>query len=711
MAITALGSDTLEQANVETIEDIQTLAPSLNLGGRSTVRPQIAIRGLGTEQFTNAIDSPIGVFIDDVPIVRFSGFYTPFNDVERIEVLRGPQGTLYGRNTIAGAINIITKRPTNEWKAAVEVGAGNLDQFSAQGSLSGPIVEDELFFRVSGFHNEREGYIRNLFNGSTAQGDNTLGLNGRLSWEPSDRWSFDLSADYGDTDAPGEASEPSDRNQPLNPLFLPFLTFDVSPTEDPFTYASEIEPRVFREQYGVSLRSQYEGDQFAFTSISAYRDTETGTFHDNDGTEFAVGLQNEDEQSEVFSQEIRLLSVPGGAFTFDDRFEWLLGGFYLREDTSRQSDFISGAQSLIVAGAATSGFPPLVAAAADGEIFDTISNAIDTDTYAVFGRGTISLTDRLDLELGLRYSRDDKSADFDIMTEAPGLPIVVTPASLTDVEDTFDSVDVDAKLQFEVNPNLNLYARYGTGYKSGGFQPVPTTPQAAESTVDQEDLEIVEFGLKSTLFDGRATLNVAAFDYQYDDFQVTQIVQLPQGGAASLISNAAGVENRGIEFEGFAKLTEGLDASLSYTYLDAEYTDFDAVVAGSGNVNIGGERLPRAPEHQIVAGLSYSTGLTADLDMTLSGNASWQSDTFLIAGGDFVLPNVASRPNTEDDYAVVNLNARFDHDPSGTYVSAFVRNVGDIEYRSGINILSDTPSLDYWAPPRTYGVRLGWALR
>lgn len=710
LSVTAVDNAAIERAGVDSLDDLQTLTPGLNLGGRSSVRPQISLRGIGTPQFTNAIDSPIGVFVDDVPIPRFSSFFAPFTDVERIEVLRGPQGTLYGRNTIAGALSIVTKKPTNELQAGLELGLGSYSQRSFKGSVSGPIIEDQLFFRLAGYSNEQDGYIENLATGGTANGDDTTALYAKLRYVPSHNWTIDLSADYGSTDAPGEASEPSDRSQLL--LFpAPGVSYDIGPTQDPFTYASDIDPNVFREQFGLSLRNEINTDDFDVVSITAWRDSLTKTVQDNDGTELRILNQSEKESSLSYSQEFRILSSPGGALTFDDRFEWLVGAFYFKEDSTRASDFEWGSDSLFVFLAQTLGVPPLTATSADGVLVDRVRNRIETESVALFGRGTWQFNDQWSATLGLRYSKDDKVADYTGLTETPGLPPSLAPFTAEGFGDSWDSVDYDATLEYRLFEDTLIYARYATGYKSGGFQPVPTTEAAARTVVEPESLGAFEIGAKGDLFDGRARYSAALFDYQYKDLQLTQIVSLPQGGAAALISNAEGVESRGFEFEAEALLTPGWSARLGYTYLDTTFVDFDAVIPGSGNVNIGGERLPRAPEHQITLASSYSFDLTDRLEMTASGDLMWQDETNLLIGGRFVLPAVASMPNQEAAYSLGNFALRVDDEQSGAYATIFVRNAFDETYRTGINVIGETPSVDYWGAPRTFGIKLGWTLK
>ena len=707
LAITALSSDTLDAANVDTLDDLQTLTPGLNLGGRSTVRPQLSIRGIGTEQFTNAIDSPIGVFVDDVSIARFSSFFAPFTDIERVEILRGPQGTLYGRNTIAGAINIVTKKPTDELEGSFEVGIGNYDERSLRGSVSGPLIEDKVRFRFAGFSTERDGYLKNVITGGTANGENTTGFYGKLFFTPNDMWSIDLSADYGETDAPGEASEPSDRNQAG--LFLrPGTVYGVGPTADPFTYASDIDPRITREQWGGSVRAERFGDGVNFISISAFRDSFTSTFHDNDGTELESFLQIEAEDSTVYSQELRLLSNPGGPGTFGSRFEWLLGAYYFHEDTSRKSEFPLGIDSLFTSLAETSANPISVAAAADGLVTERVRNSIETDSYAAFGRGTLDITDRLALTVGLRYSVDEKTADISVRTETPDVPIATADFDTVGIGDTWSSFDQQVTLDYNVTDNILAYATYSTGYKSGGFQPVPFSQLQSTVVVRPEQLKMYEGGIKASLFDDRATVNLAVFDYEYEDLHVTQVLSFPGGSLAAAISNAPGVSNTGFEVEALALLTESLQVGLGYTYLEAEYVDFPASVAGSGTVNVGGQRLPRAPEHQVTARFDYTKNLTPDLRFDLSGNYMWQDDTFLLTGGDLLLPAVQPSPNVEPAYSIGNLKATITNEDTGIYFGAYVRNVADTTYRTGINVIGSTPSVDYWGAPRTYGIQIGW---
>ncbi len=686
LAISAFGAETLERTQVRTLQDIQILAPSLNLTGRSTARPQQYLRGIGTDQFTNAADPAIGVFIDDVYVARASSVLTALADVERIEVLRGPQGTLYGRNTTGGAIRVITAEPTSDTQAIVELGIGSFNEVVARATISGPVAGDTLTARATGFIRRNDGYLVNTRTGARGGDDNTILGQGRLDWQPGIDVLISLAVLHTETDAGGEYAQ----NTGTRPVLISPRAPDAIISTDPFRGAFDVDSFIDRSTTQYSGKVIVSMDAAELTSITAWRRSRAVEGFDQDASNLDIWRQNSDELSTAFSQEVRLASEDSGALSLGGRLNWLLGAFYFKEDSSRFTTTTFGPDSVSVLLARARGLIP-------GTSFEATTDfEITTESIAAFGSATFELIDGLSFTAGGRWTRDEKIASFVGITPAPGVPPAPASFTLRDQRATFSSFDPRIALDWQIDDDALAFASWSTGFRSGGFQALPSSAQIAAIAYRPESLDAWEAGLKTSWFERRLTANVTAFRYRYDDLQVQSIRDLGGGVLQSFVDNAARAALDGFELETRVRPNRMFDVGVSYAYLDARYLDFrDPPLPG-----LAGSRLPRAPEHQLRGDVTFSWDLGDFAEVAARADASYFSSQFLAIGAGQI-PNT-----TQQGYTLVNGSVTVALADTPLSLIVFVRNVTDERYLGAVNFFGGPPAVQYWAPPRTFGVTL-----
>ncbi len=682
IAVTAVSAEQLELRGAPDFTDLQRSTPSLTLqvsrGTNSTLTA--FIRGVGQQDPLWGFEPGVGLYVDDVYLARPQGAVLDILDVERIEVLRGPQGTLYGRNTIGGAIKYVTKRLTDEAQLTLRAEAGSYDELNGVAMGSVPVSETLRIGAAFGRYS-RDGYGENLFSGA----DHGLAkdvVTGRAVVEltPSDAWFFRLSYDrlhdtsnvyHGHREAPGVGSDSA---------VLP----DVFDTRAGLGDDGEVNTE------GFSLLAQWRvSDNLTFKSISAYREGETNTIGiDFDNTPAPVldirtaphGGYDDDQ----FSQELQALLEY-------DRWQGVVGIYYLDA-------------------MALGGFDTILANAVPGlGLTQQVSGRVDTESYAAFADVSFDITDRLKASVGGRYTNDDKDGQV-YKANYLGLGSTlsgrnVTPlAVLTDYERSrsFSEFTPRASLSFSATPDLNIYFSYGRGFKSGGFD-MRGDAAAYPETINGYDSEVVdsyELGLKTTVLDNRLSLATAIFDQEYKDQQVTsQFPAPPPSNIASVVDNVGKSRIRGFELEGTAFLTERLSATFSTSYLDAEfleYSTFDPVTRTFIDV-ADQRRIQNTPEWMGFLGLTYRQPIGAAGELAISGSAAYRDAV-----------SIFETPVPEIDQAAYTL-----YDASVVWTSpneawrfgVYGRNLADKEYRTGGYVfpgaLFNNSLIGFYGPPRT----------
>lgn len=698
-AVSAFGGEQIERSGIVSLESLAPRVPSFYFGSFGAARPQLYIRGVGTRSFDPGSESSIGVFADDVYLGRSSGSFGSLKDVERIEVLRGPQGTLYGRNTIGGAINVISRAPTDTFEGRVEAGISNFDGREIFGAVGGPLSGDTLMFRVAAWHSERDGYVTNLTTGNRFQGIDNTGGRLRLTAQPTDALKIDLTAEFLDD---GNRAGFGGINQGVfgNSASVFFRQPGSGTLVAPVSLraaALSSDPTLDRQTRSYIGRIEYDAGSVSITSITSYRTLDITDGRDLEGSSLDVLQQSSAENSDQFTQEVRLASEPGSALTFGGAIDWIIGGFYYHDKSSRTDAFRIGINSAVRAAAGT---PATDVALSDYSI----------ESYAIFGQATWHLTDQLGLTLGGRYTHDDKSA-LQAGTTTDAGPVIAAPFS-TFNQATYSSFDPRVTLEFQPSRDVNLYASWSTGFKSGGFQYTPFSKEQADVLFRPESITAYEVGFKTQWLDRALTINGAAYYYDYTDLQISRIIDVPTGvGNATtpvvLISNAASSIVKGVDLEVVAHPSDALSVSLTYGYLDAKYDNYVFNAA----TDFSGTRLVRAPRHSINVGAEWDVPLGGDVGLTLRADYALMSDFYHEPGEGNVLYGPGIPLTVEDGYGLLDLRASLSY--QRWQLTAYAQNATDTAYRRTVNALGSAPAgprvVGFAGTPRIYGLKLSYA--
>lgn len=705
LAITAVTAETLAESGINDLQGVTARVPNLNLGQQLGVA-KIALRGIGLENIAAGAEGSIAFHVDGVFISRSLAATASFYDVQQVEVLRGPQGTLYGRNATGGSINLTTRGPTQELSGYFNVTAGNYDRIAAEGALSGALVDDVVSARVAFRAERRDGYGENIVTGNDI--DNLHNYAGRLTLliEPSDRASLELKGDYyhqkdraGGYHYLGGAGFDA-AGTPITPVGL--LLGGQVPT-DVRDIANESDPRNRVEFWGVSGKFSYElSDDIEFRAITAYRELDYSTDTDLDSTSAALTPTNQQEHDKQFSTEIQLSGQ-------HDRLTWLLGGFYFHEND--QGGISIPFDNAIV------GFPPDVSYLAQGYFS---GGRIITDALAAFGQASYDLTDQLTFTLGARYSTEKKK-DFDQILfdfATPYDPATRIPFSAPEQNVRFNSFTPRIALDYQATPDVLLYASWSKGFKAGTYN-----LGALQAPVRPEKIDAWEAGIKSTL-GGNVRANLAGFYYDYKDLQVGKVI-----GNNLALENAATATIYGLEAELQAQLTPNFELTANAAWLHARFDEYFSAdpsrPAGDGSTfvdaagdyipgataatpgafpafDLAGNALSQSPDFTFFLGAQYTLPTDAG-DFSLRGELAWRDDVYYT-------------PFNRDEAgqkAFAKLNAFLNWESiSGQWNGQlFVKNitnkttVGNSYVSTG---LVGFPVNGYLEEPRTFGLRVGY---
>lgn len=587
ISVAAFDAESLSKSNINGIGEIAQRAPGLAIGELSTGQPQIYIRGIGSNEEGPGGDASVVVYVDDVYMGRASGASMELFDLERVEVLRGPQGTLFGKNASGGAINIVTKLPSDEFSAKIRAGVGSLSQRRLDAFVTGPLSETvAASFSFSDI--ERDGYLENVVTGNDLGDKNTTAARGRISWDASDELNVVFSADYSNDDAFGIARKPRG--------FATTLVAGTSPFDQTIgehhKVASSIDGKQDRELWGTSLRLNWSAEDFDLTSITSYRknnwaeDTELVGVP-NIAQAPLVLFNHVIENAKQFSQEFR---VSGST---DNISNWVVGAFYAEEDTHRIERF------------RVRSFP----------LDDGFVQA-DVKSYALFGEFTYQLQDDLDLTLGARFSRDEKEV------HAVGYAAVLVAQSYdVNVADSWSEPTYKAVLSYHATDDIMLYSSVTTGYKSGGFQGQPNSAAVASAGFDPETALAYELGMKADLLDNTLRANVSAFYSEFDDYQ--ELLNLTIGGfPVTVTQNAAAVISQGIEFDFTWLPIDGLTLTASGAYLDSTYNEYKQDASAIGN------NTRNAPKKSYALSAAYIVPFEGDSSLEVRADYRHKDEAF-----------------------------------------------------------------------------------
>jgi iron complex outermembrane recepter protein len=678
-AITVLDRQTLEYDAIQTLDEVGGRVPGLTVTSFSLGQPTIHMRGIGSNDDGAAMDQSVVVFIDDVYMGRITGINLNMLDLAQVEVLRGPQGALYGKNVIGGAIKLNSQIPLEEPELTTTFSTGNFDYQSLKVLANGSLSENLLGrFVVQG--EGRDGWQENLILGGEKQhDDHNWGLRGQLLYTPSSvlelHWSVDFSQDNLNSTGriPLGGTTPitilDNNGNPINQpdgveTRLPKDIFD-SLGGDPLHATNGVAGYTDRDLAGFSLRINYQFGDVNLTSITAVRDTQFEWLEDSNGLPRSITNQRvsllDKESHRQFSQELRWYSDP------KEHFSYLLGLYYLYEHTVREESFL---------------FNNNLTAVSDQDNH--------TKSYAVFGQLNYQLSSDLTISLGGRYTQDTK--ELNQRGSNGGAPSIIFEDFEARSRAKWRDFSPQLTLSYDIEQDVLLYASLSKGVKSGGFQGSPGTLLQARKEISPEYAWDYELGLKSQWWHNRMRFNVAGFYIDYQDLQVVQFQTLDNFGSF-VTSNAASASVRGVELELGAQLSEAISFTGSYAFLRATYDDFN----DSQGRDFAGNVLRQAPKHSVSFALQHKKRLASG---TLQSRIDYrfQSESFREPD------NIGSRLPT---FRLFDANVSFMDRAKRWQVSVWAKNLLDSRYISHLYVLGGN---DYglYGTPRTYGLSVMW---
>ena len=631
-SVSAFSESRLRDLQAADMRQVQYAVPNFHFQRSDSSNAAVYLRGIGQNDSLPFVESGVGVYIDDVYVARSQAAFVELFDIERVEVLRGPQGTLYGRNSPGGAVKLITRQPSDEFEAHAEVGAGSLKARIYNGRVSGPLSGDgRLKGKIAFSGVNRDGHSENAVLGGTDGDTNTLSFRSGLNFEASDNLSFVLRFE-GKFERPDRSLTPI-RKTPLtlfpDPVGAPFSPVTYLPTEEAFgsPYVVEGTANVLADltTHGASFKiKRLFGDGWYVESVTAYRKLSWDFVLDADSTPHPVLDIPVYEDDDQFSTELRVayesdsgLSFTGGFFYFIDD-DVVLAGF---DDASASFEFFGLFFPIISVGIPSGGY---------GESDQR------TRSIAAFADVTFPVSDTTSVEIGARYTIDEKEVTrrgeffFDptlslSLDQPPFLAGIGFPGeNLQDTQD-WNAVTPRAVLSHQPNDCLTLYGSVSRGFKSGGF-PGRAFAGSEFKPFDPETVWTFETGIKGRDPDNRFTYSVAYFYNDYNDLQLNGFGQDPVTGQfVSLFTNAASAITRGLEGVVSYRPGHRLSIDASVGYLNAEYEEFETLVNGV-LTDVSTRRLPNAPEWTGFLGVTYSDQLTPGIAGTVHVDVAYKGD-------------------------------------------------------------------------------------
>ncbi len=660
IAITAVSSDMIVDRGVTSLVDLAQLVPSAKASDFSG-NISFYIRGVGTNLLGTGIDPGVAVHEDGVYIARSKSQAGSFFDLERVEVLRGPQGTLYGRNATAGVVNLITRQPTEEFEANGAIRYGNYNSLELEGGVGGAIVPGVVTARIAGVYRRHDGFSRNIASNREFDDQNEGGLRATVRVEASPSFNYTVSGEYFRRNDASGSFQLIGLAKPGVALAGAVRGFQW--TAVPRTIASELQPVNTLDNWAVTGIGNWSvADGVAIKSTTAFRHTKSFRMIDFDFSTMPVPLTFADKNRQ-FSQELQLTVSSA-------RNKLVAGAYYLNEN------FFNETQAPLT---------PII----------NVPKAIflqrgtgKVDTLGFYVNDEFQLTSKLTLTAGLRYSYEKRSH---VSEAAAGVAITNISG-----KKTWKAVTPKVTLDYEFTSDVKAYVSFGQGFKSGAFL-VGTT----NAPVDPEHVNAYEAGLKTRLFNRRLEANIAVFHYEYTDLQVNRVV-----GFATLVENAASAKVDGIELEGRAALWQGASANFSAAYLDArfaQYSTADAARLELGVLDLKNFRLPYAPRWSTSGTLQQKISLPGGGALTASGTATWTSRIFFTP---FNVDAVSQKEHAD-------LQARLSYAPADNrwHVAVWGRNLTNNLVKVNGDIASSLlgfPIRGNYADPRRYGVELGF---
>lgn len=670
ISITAFSGQAIEKLGLLSAKDIASQTPNMSVEspfGHSM--PRFNLRGVGSNDFNSIGTSPVGVYVDEVflnsPIIQ--GFQ--LFDLERVEVLRGPQGTLWGKNTTAGAIHFVSNKPGEEFEAQVRATYGRFDQADLEAVISGPLSE-RFSARVATQYQSRDGWVENQFNGNKLEDYEKTAVRAQLSYT-GDAVDLLLNIHGGKLNSGGKVAH----HRNVGDIF--------GYTEEPADrdhVATDSEPSEEIDTTGLTLTVNWEIGDMALTAITGYEDHERIAFEVADASPHRVLDAIYYSEADQWTQELRLAS------TDDSALQWILGTYWLTESQKTMTSFDV--------------LRDLAGMGADFVITNTAE--LETDNIALFAHATYEFNERWSAKAGVRWTEEEKAIDMEAqMYQAADAANFFRPeqgvGNVTTVlqreKETWDEITGELGLDFRPDENTLIYGSVRRGFRGGNFNGGALFSQSEAVTVDPELLTAYEIGTKNTLFEGLLQLNASLFFYDYTDMQVFTLVN-----ATQQLSNAGKAAVKGVELEAQIQPTENLYMRVGLGLVDAEYRDY---INGAGE-DLQGNRLPRSPETTFNGLLQYRLPLQFEGQVSLQLDFDYKDRIFFKPENEDLLSN-------GENYWLINARTAYETADGDIEISVWGKNLTDEEYLATVGDLSNFGFHQlYYGDPRTFGVTVNY---
>lgn len=690
IAITALNADDLAAAGTTSTVDLKSVVPSLNITTGVAGFGMPRLRGIGASGQGPGIENPVAVYIDDVYYGATFGNIQSLFDTAQVVVSKGPQGTLYGRNTTGGLIQIRTRDPEFDLAGKAQIGYGNYDTANGGFFLTGGL-SDSVAMSVSGqYDNRDEGYGVNRFTGNDVMTSESWAGRVKLLWKIGDNTDLRISVDTNGRDG----ADPTFRNFELNALGQNVNTLIRNAGGDPdYDIYSDVDPELRARQSGGSVILEHDFDAFTFKSVTAYRDTSLSTYFDPDGTtqpRLRIFNDNFDEQ---FTQEIDLISAGDGPL------KWTVGAFYMWNSAGQEPGRTTGLTTF------------------GGNGYSDTITEVQLDSISGFAEGTYALTDATNVTAGIRYTNDKREFEAHTVTYNGNTNVTTTSPTTTDSR-TFGDPSWKLSIDHRFSDELMVYASYNRGFRSGTFVPQATPVIQLEP----EEIDGYEIGFKSDLFDRHLRLNVAGYYYDQTNVQVQQVI-----AGVNNVYNADGAEIYGADADFILSVTNNFRLFGGVGWTDATYTDFtNAIIsvpyplpagftipAGQSCLGTFGNPFAQLGGNCLIRGDASGNKLqnTPELTGSLGGSLDIRTGigTFTLAANFYYNDGFVATADervVQDSYNLIDASVTWRDANERMYVRLWGNNLSEEYYRSQ---LGATNSGDNGTPgaPRTYGLTLG----
>jgi iron complex outermembrane receptor protein len=664
VTVTVFAADQVREARIQQIDDVATRTPGLNFDAFPASQPRISIRGIGSSDRGAAGDPSAAVFLDEIYLGRPAAVAFDAFDVERIEVLKGPQGTLYGRNVVGGAINVVSRVPqTDQFDAGAEATFGNYQRLEGAAFVNAPFADGKAALRASGSWRTHEGYVENTFTGNRVEDQDTSSGRLQILGVPRDDlrlWlTIDGTRDRGS--GPGQHVLDLDQGNPQSA----FWTVD----RDRGHTAGSTDGFQNRDTRGLRAQADWDLSFGTLTYLGSYRNLDYHVNYDFDGgnsTTNPVGIAGgNDEDTHFSSNELRLSALA------ESRVRWVAGLYSFKNDTDRLDTLVLN-----------------IAGRPGTEIY---TQAAALDSYAIFGDATVPVGERFAVIGGVRYSKDEK--DYRVSNTAGNAIFRASGRFDVTTSGTYDAVTYRVGAQFRPLADHLLYAMISRGFKSGGFQDTPSSAADAADDFKPEYAIQYELGQKSSFWDGALVWNNTLYLMDYTDLQTRRT--LPN--LAIVTDNAGQATIKGYETYLSWRVFGGARLVASYGYTDATFDEFNV----EPGVSYAGNRISRTPQHEVVISPSYDFGLSSGASLSFAADYRYESKIYD--------DNSNAAPELRQPTNFVDARLLYTSPQDKWALSIWGKNLTDEVTRTFQSVFLGA-NFGAYNPPRTYGVTMSWKL-